>query len=512
MLERIGKFAIIRKLGQGGMGEVFLGEDAAIGRRVAIKTISSDRNPTPAARERFLREAKAAGSLSHPNLITVHEFGEDQGLLYMVMEYLPGNDFSTFLANRSLSSQESLEIMAQVCDGLAYAHAKGVIHRDIKPSNVRVWRDEGRLVVKVMDFGVARLPDSDFTVTGALMGTYKYMAPEYLQTKKADPRCDLYAVGVMLHEALIGGHPEPGPTVPAPGGGAEAENPFAAVPPPEVNPSFLGLAAKAIAIDPAQRFQTASEFSGVLRAAQDPRWPGLPGPMQATGPLRPEAQRSTLYPSIVTPNPSGQKPTVFNLPPLPVEEPEPWWKRHWGWGVVALAVIGIAKWGLGPTPTQRPSPAATPPVSAPEGGGPRPAAAESQSERRMEEPNRPPEASSNTAETPLDQAGRRLQERPQDALDAAQAALRDQPRHARAHALVVASYYRLGRYDDLLAALKTAHAQGLDANALGRVPCIREMLREEATAHRIPGSIHEAMNAYLPPPPEGRGGPPGRRR
>src|SRR5690348_9860681 len=135
---QLGRFEILRPLGQGGMGQVFLARDPAIGREVALKTISSDRIAAPMARERFLNEAKAAGTLSHANLITIHEFGEDGGVLFLVMEYLEGEDLSALLRRRALTPAQSLELMAQVCDGLAYAHAKGVLHRDVKPSNVRV--------------------------------------------------------------------------------------------------------------------------------------------------------------------------------------------------------------------------------------------------------------------------------------------------------------------------------------------------------------------------------------
>ncbi|HJW09733.1 MAG TPA: serine/threonine-protein kinase, partial [Holophagaceae bacterium] len=152
--KRLGRFEILRPLGEGGMGQVYLAKDPTIGREVAIKVINTELVKGGRGRERFIHEAKAAGSLSHPNLITIHEFGEDEGVLFLVMEYLPGQDLSVFLRNHSISQEEALEICAQICDGLASAHERGIFHRDVKPSNVRVRRESGRLLVKLMDFGV----------------------------------------------------------------------------------------------------------------------------------------------------------------------------------------------------------------------------------------------------------------------------------------------------------------------------------------------------------------------
>ncbi|MBK7292308.1 MAG: serine/threonine protein kinase [Holophagaceae bacterium] len=125
MQQRLGRFEILKRLGQGAMGEVFLGLDPAIGREVALKTIHREAAQGAEARERFAREARAAGTLSHPNLVTIHEFGEDQGVLYLAMEFVPGVDLEAMLRDRVLAPVEALEVLAQVCDGLAYAHQKG---------------------------------------------------------------------------------------------------------------------------------------------------------------------------------------------------------------------------------------------------------------------------------------------------------------------------------------------------------------------------------------------------
>ena len=214
MFEKLGKFEIKRVLGNGAMGEVYLGVDPSIGREVAIKTILPAAAQGGEAKERFAREARAAGVLNHPNLVTIYEFGEDQGVLYIAMEFVKGHDLDELLQEQSLTRSEALEVLAQVCDGLGFAHRQHIVHRDIKPTNVRVQRDGRRLHAKVMDFGVAKISNSDMTATGMVMGTVSYMAPEYIRTGKPDPRSDLFAVGVMLYECLSGRKPFSGDTTP----------------------------------------------------------------------------------------------------------------------------------------------------------------------------------------------------------------------------------------------------------------------------------------------------------
>ncbi|HET8900877.1 MAG TPA: serine/threonine-protein kinase, partial [Holophagaceae bacterium] len=186
MFTRLGKFEILRSLGAGAMGEVFLARDPAIGREVAVKTILASTTAGQEAKERFAREAKAAGTLNHPGIVTIHEFGEDQGVLYLAMEFVEGDDLQDLLADPRMPKADLLEILAQVSEALAYAHRKGVLHRDVKPSNIRVTREGGRLQAKLMDFGIARVAESTLTSTGLLMGTVAYMAPEYVKTGTAD--------------------------------------------------------------------------------------------------------------------------------------------------------------------------------------------------------------------------------------------------------------------------------------------------------------------------------------
>ena len=206
MLTRLGKFDIIRLLAQGSMGDVYVGRDPIIGREVAIKVIQTSAAAGPEARERFAREARAAGALNHPNIVTIHEMGEEQGVLYLAMELVKGEDLGTLIRAGTLAPQDILEVLAQVCDGLAVAHRHQVLHRDIKPSNIRVLWDGKALQAKVLDFGVAKIFNTDTTDEGTVFGTVNYMAPEYLQSGRPDSRSDLFAVGVILYEALTA-HP-----------------------------------------------------------------------------------------------------------------------------------------------------------------------------------------------------------------------------------------------------------------------------------------------------------------
>ncbi len=276
MFEKLGKFEIKRILGQGAMGEVYLGTDPAIGRDVAIKTILPTAASGKESKERFAREAKAAGVLNHPNLVTIYEFGEDQGVLYIAMEYVRGHDFEELLRDQALTRTENLEVLAQLCDGLAYAHQNHIVHRDIKPSNVRVTRDGKRILAKVMDFGVARVGNSDMTATGMVMGTVSYMAPEYIRSGKPDPRSDLFAVGVMLYESLSGRKPFSGDTTPTILYKIVNE-------PPEpidlsqvqgISPAIRSVLDRALDKDPDRRYQTAEDLARALRAAKDPTWTG----------------------------------------------------------------------------------------------------------------------------------------------------------------------------------------------------------------------------------------------
>jgi len=205
MRERLGKFEVVRLLGKGAMGEVYLGRDPKLGREVALKVISAGTAFGDEAQARFEREARAAALLNHPHIVTVFEFGEEEGIHYLAMEFVEGEELEALIRAGKRPKAELLEILAQVCEGLAYAHDRGVIHRDIKPANILVTRHGKRLHAKLMDFGVAQMGPSGLTQTGAFMGTVSYMAPEYLDGSGSSIASDIFALGVILYEILSGG-------------------------------------------------------------------------------------------------------------------------------------------------------------------------------------------------------------------------------------------------------------------------------------------------------------------
>ena len=184
------------------MGVVYRAHDALLEREVALKIISASIEGNPELRERFFREARAAGQLSHRNIITIHDLGEHEGQPYLAMEFLIGEDLQKRLSRpEPMSLARKLEIAADICDGLSYAHRRGLIHRDIKPANIFI-TDEG--VVKLLDFGLARMVTSELTASNMMLGTLNYMAPEQVRGERTDHRADIFSFGVVLYEILSG--------------------------------------------------------------------------------------------------------------------------------------------------------------------------------------------------------------------------------------------------------------------------------------------------------------------
>ena len=182
---QIGKYEIQELVGEGAMGTVYRATDSVLGRTVAIKVMNASIARQPEHRSRFLREAQAAGSLQHPNVVTIYDLGELDGHLFIAMEFVYGTDLEKLMsAIEPLKLQSKLDIIVDVLMGLSYAHKHGIIHRDIKPANIRV-SDDGH--AKIMDFGVAHLQSSDMTRTGIVVGTPSYMAPEQVMGGKAVP-------------------------------------------------------------------------------------------------------------------------------------------------------------------------------------------------------------------------------------------------------------------------------------------------------------------------------------
>jgi eukaryotic-like serine/threonine-protein kinase len=213
---QLGRYRILRRLGAGAMGEVFLAEDPQIGRQLALKTVRVEEGKPQEVEERkqrLLREARAAGKLLHPHVVTLFDAGEDQGLLYLAFEFIDGSDLDDRITQgEPLTLAEALAILRQAAEGLDYAHRQGVIHRDIKPSNLMLTSD-GR--VKVADFGIAKLLDStsDLTMSGSVVGSPHYLSPEQVRGDTLDGRTDIFSLGVMFYEMLCRQRPFDGQTL-----------------------------------------------------------------------------------------------------------------------------------------------------------------------------------------------------------------------------------------------------------------------------------------------------------
>ena len=211
----LGRYKIIKELGRGAMGTVYLGKDPSINREVAIKTISYadvESEQLKEVKNQFFREAEAAGKLTHPNIVTIYDVGEDHDIAYIAMELLIGKDLTNFCQKGKLMSvRRVLTVVAAVAEALDYAHQQGVVHRDIKPANIILLENDQ---VKVADFGIARMmASSTKTQTGVIFGTPNYMSPEQVAGKKVDGRSDLFSLGVVLYELLSGDKPFKGESI-----------------------------------------------------------------------------------------------------------------------------------------------------------------------------------------------------------------------------------------------------------------------------------------------------------
>lgn len=205
----LGRYQIVRKLGQGGMGSVFAAEDTQLGRVVALKTPRIDRAEDPEAIERFYREARSVALLKHPGICSIYDYGEEQGIPFLTMAYVPGTSLGEFMRQNRVTERHAAELVLKLARALAYAHSRGVIHRDLKPENVLL-DEHGEPVI--VDFGLARCIDGSHTTltrTGAVLGTPAYMSPEQAagQSRAPGPPTDMYSLGVMMYELLTGVRP-----------------------------------------------------------------------------------------------------------------------------------------------------------------------------------------------------------------------------------------------------------------------------------------------------------------
>ncbi|MGH8691947.1 MAG: serine/threonine-protein kinase, partial [Burkholderiales bacterium] len=213
---QLGRYVIDSEIGRGAMGVVFKATDSVLQRTVAVKTVNTalERDHADKYEARFLQEARAAGGLNHPNIVTVYDAGKAGDVVYMAMEYIQGVELRTLLTEgQAMGVTQALSIAAQVAEGLGYAHKNGVVHRDIKPANIMVVADGP---VKITDFGIARMrAAADLTQTGVMLGSPKYMSPEQVIGKRADHRSDIFSLGVILYEMLTGAAPFAGENITA---------------------------------------------------------------------------------------------------------------------------------------------------------------------------------------------------------------------------------------------------------------------------------------------------------
>jgi tRNA A-37 threonylcarbamoyl transferase component Bud32/tetratricopeptide (TPR) repeat protein len=365
-LDKVGKYKILAKIGEGAMGEVYRAHDPFLNRHVAIKTINPSFGRDAHFLKRFEREAQAAAQLNHPHIITVYDFGEEQGITYIVMELLEGHDLRDAIsAGHFVSLRDKLGLMQQVCDGVAYAHTKGIIHRDLKPGNIHI-QPNGQ--AKVLDFGLARVPTSEMTRAGTVLGTPHYMSPEQVRGETADARSDVFSLGAIFYELLTGWRPFAEDS---------SERIYKRILEEEVTPIrqwapqtpdlVAAVVERALSKDPAKRYANAGAMAAMLRRVQqslpprllqgDPgatRWDeaeetliagdgstltmqgATAGDVAGSTALAPE--RAAEAQTITTARPASTAVGAATQPAPP--------SRPWLWGVVGVLVVvlGVVAW------------------------------------------------------------------------------------------------------------------------------------------------------------------------
>ena len=325
------RYRILRRLGSGGMADVYCAEDTHLGREVALKVLHRRFAQDEEFVERFRREASAAAGLQHPNVVGVFDRGRHDGTYYIAMEYLPGRTLKDIVATEApLDQARVVDLGRQILEAAGFAHRHGVIHRDFKPHNVIV-DDAGQ--AKVTDFGIARAGASEMTETGSIMGTAQYLSPEQAQGHAVTAASDLYSIGVMFYEMLAGRLPFEGESAVAVALKhlSEPPTPISHLR-PDVHPALESVVMAALAKDPAQRWQSAEDFAAGLTAA---------GEQVAAGPV--VGQDTAAFNPIPMPVPldgdgAVAAPLAAVAEPVAPEKK----KRRWPWFTIGLLTLALA--------------------------------------------------------------------------------------------------------------------------------------------------------------------------
>ena len=263
LVELLGRYEVFEQLGTGSMGRVHRARDTVLDRDVALKIIRTGPAIPEEIRQRFYREARACARLRHPGIVMVYDLGESEGLAYIAMELLVGNDLRRHIQEKPLLPLETkLDLIAQICDALAYAHSQGIVHRDIKPSNIFI---ENTNRARILDFGIARMPSSQLTFAGRVLGSPNYMAPEQILGKPCDERSDLFSVAIVSFELVTGVHPFRGAFIPQRIAELGPERLLDID--PDLPPGLEQVLAKALEKSPERRFENVEAFSTAWRAA-----------------------------------------------------------------------------------------------------------------------------------------------------------------------------------------------------------------------------------------------------
>jgi eukaryotic-like serine/threonine-protein kinase len=314
------RYKLERKIGSGGMADVWLAEDTELDRKVAIKILHDRFAQDKEFVERFRREAQSAAGLQHPNVISIFDRGEFDDTFFIAMEYVQGPQLKE-LVKGGMGIKDAVDFVRQILSAARFAHRKGIVHRDLKPQNVLI-DDEGR--ARVADFGIARGESSDITGTGSVMGTAQYLSPEQAQGKETTPRSDIYSIGVILYEALTGRVPFQGDSAVAVALKQVSEAPRRpSTVNPEVPPALDAVVMRALAKDPEQRFKDADAFLKALDAAEK-------------APDRPRPEDTAAFAAV---SPDGERTDV------PEEEEEEEERRDRGigrWVAIAILVAAVA--------------------------------------------------------------------------------------------------------------------------------------------------------------------------